>query len=320
MIFFRISAVLLFSLCALDAGAQYPSKPVRIIQPYAAGGGGDIITRIVVQKVAANTGKPFVVDNRTGAAGRVGYGLVAKSPGDGYTLVVTDTGYNILPALYGASLPWDSATDLVPVTQAGNWSFAIVVSPKLNVTSLQGLVDLAKASPGKLNYGSAGNGSINHLGAELFKREANVDITQVPYKGMGEVVTGMLNGSVDVMIIGTAPVLSYISAGKMIALAVASTKRSPVLPNVPSAAEAGYPGVVIENWVGFSAPKGTPRDIIDWLRNEVAKAIASPDVRERFTALGVEPSGMSPDEYGALMRNDARRWAELIRATGITAQ
>lgn len=317
---FKITAALLFCLFALGAGAQYPSKPVRIIMAYAAGGGSDIVTRIVAQKLSENTGKTFVVDNRPGAGGRVGYELAAKASGDGYTLVVTDTGYNILPALYGASLPWDSAADLVPVTQLGNWSFAIVVNPKLNVTSLPGLIDLAKASPGKLNYGSAGNSTINHLGGELFKREANVNITHIPYKGMGEAIVGMLNGSIDVMIVGTAPVLSHINAGRMIPLAVASTKRSPVLPTVPSAAEAGYPRVVVENWAGFSASKGTPREVIDWLRNEVVKVLASPDVRKRFTDLGVEPSGMTPDEYGALMRNDARRWAEVIRAAGIKAE
>jgi tripartite-type tricarboxylate transporter receptor subunit TctC len=317
---FKTIVIVLFSIYAMVADAQeYPSRPVRIIVPYAAGGGNDITTRIVAQKLSENTGKAFVVENRPGAGGRIGYEVVARAPADGYTISVTDTGYNILAALYGATLPWDSATDLVPVTQLGNWSFVILVNPKLNVKSLQGLIDLAKAHPGKLNYGSAGNGSINQMGAELFKREANVNIMEIPYKGMGDALVGMLSGSIDVMVIGTAPILSHIKAGKLIPLAVASTHRSSVLPDVPSTAEVGYPGIIVGNWVGFSAPKGTPRDVIDWLRSEVLKAVTSPDVRERFAVSGVEPSGMTPDEYGALMQNDVQRWAEVIRAAGIKA-
>lgn len=317
---FRTTVATLFFLLSLGASAQYPTKPVRIIMPYAAGGGNDIITRIVAQKLTETTGRSFIVENRTGAGGRVGYELAARAPADGYTLVGTETGYNMLPALFGSKLPWEAESDLIPVTQLASWSFIIVTNPKLNVNTLQGLIDLARANPGKLNYGSAGNATINHAGGELFKREAKIDMTHVPYKGMGEAVNGMLSGSIEVMIIGTAPVLNHINAGKMIPLAAASTQRSPVLPGIPSTAEAGYPRVIVGNWAGLSTPKGTPPAIVGWLRDEVVKVLALSDVKERFSSLGVEPSGMTPEEYGALMRADAKRWAEVIREAGITSQ
>ena len=316
----RTAIGLVVAVSASAAMAQYPAKPVKIIMPYAAGGGNDIITRIVAQKLTENTGKVFIVENRTGAGGRVGYELAAKSPADGYTLVGTETGYNMLPALYGAKLSWDAESDLVPVTQLANWSFVVVVSPKLNVKSFPELIEIARANPGKFNYGSAGNATINHAGGELLKREAKIDITHVPYKGMGEAVGGMLNGSIEIMLIGPAPVLTHINSGKMVPLAAASAHRSPVLPAVPSAAEIGYPRLLVGNWAGLSAPKGTPKAAIDWIRDEVVKVLAMPDVKERFASLGVEPSGMTPDQYGALMRSDADRWTEVIRAAGITAQ
>lgn len=312
-----LAAVLALSAFAVGAAAQYPTKAVRIIHPFAVGGGSDIVTRLVTQKMSENTGKSFVVDNRTGAGGRIAYAAAAKAAGDGYTLVTAEATYDMLPGLYGSNLPWDHANDLIPVTVFVKTQFVIVVSPNVKAATLKELIDLAKASPGKLNYGSAGVGSNNHIFAELFKREAHIDLTHVPYKGMGDAITGIFTGSVDMLVVGTAPAIPHIRNGKMVPLAIASPKRSPALPNVPSIVEAGLPGFVVENWFGLVAPKGTPKEIIDWLHAQVVKALSSPELRKRFAELGVEPSGISPEELGIVMRDETQRWSEVIKAAGI---
>lgn len=297
--------------------AQYPNKPVRILHPFAAGGGSDLVTRVVTQKLSELSGQSFVVENKTGAGGRIAYEAGAKATPDGYTLVTGETTYCILAALYGSSLPWDAANDLTPVTVFAQTPFVIVVTPKLGVKTLGELIALAKSKPGALNYGSAGVGSNNHIFGELFKREAGVDIVHVPYKGMGDAITGMFTGSVDMLVVGTAPVVQHIQAGKLVPLAIASTKRSAALPNVPSVVEAGLPTFVVGNWFGLLAPRGTPKETIAWLHKEVVKALATPEVRERFAAAGVEPSGISPDELATQMRDETARWATVIKAAGI---
>jgi len=299
------------------AQAQYPVKPVRVLHPFGVGGGSDLVTRVVMQKVSENSGHSFVVENKTGAGGRIAYDAGAKATPDGYTLVTGETTYCILEALYGSSLPWDAATDLVPVTVFAQTPFVIVVSPRLGVSTLAQFIELAKSKPGKLNYGSAGVGSNNHIFGELFKREAGVDIAHIPYKGMGDAITGVFSGSVDMLVVGTAPVVQHIKAGKLIPLAIASSRRSPALPDVPSVVEAGLPKFTVGNWFGLLAPKGTPPDVIEWLHREVVKALATPEVRDRFAGLGVEPSGMSPQELGVLMRDETARWGEVIKAAGI---
>lgn len=304
---------------ASSAAAQYPAKPVRVILPFALGGTADIVARTVTQKISANTGKTFVIEVRTGAGGRIGYEAAAKAPGDGYTLVATDLGYTMLPALYG-SLAWDHANDLIPVTISAYTPFLIVANPKLKAASLRDLIEQAKANPGKNNFGSAGNGTVNHIYGELFKREARVNLTHVPYKGMSDAVLGMLNGSIDLLFIGIPVSLPHLNSGKAIALAIASTHRSPTLPNVPSVVEAGLPGFLIGNWFGLTATKGTPKEAVDWLHREIVKALAAPDVRERLAAQGAETSGITPEELGKMMRDDTRRWAELIRAAGIKGE
>lgn len=302
-----------------SAAAQYPAKPVRVILPFALGGTADIVARVVTQKITANTGKAFVIEVRTGAGGRIGYEAAAKSPGDGYTLVATDLGYTMLPALYG-SLPWDHANDLIPVTISAYTPFLIVANPNRKAASLSELIAQAKASPGAINFGSAGNGTVNHIYGELFKREAHVELTHVPYKGMSDAVLGMLSGSIDLLFIGIPVSLPHLTSGKAIALAIAATRRSPTLPNVPTVVEAGLPGFLIGNWFGLTAPKGTPKEAIDWLHREIVKALAATDVRERLAGQGAETSGIAPEELGKMMREDTRRWTELIRSAGIRGE
>lgn len=310
----------LMALCALTgvASAQYPTRPVKTIVPFAVGGTGDIVARIIAQKLTERTGKPFVVENKTGAGGRIGYEASAKSPGDGYTLAATDATYTMLPALYG-NLGWDQANDLVPVTISAQAPFVVVVSPQTQAKSLKDLLDQAKANPGKINYGSAGIGSVNHVVTEMFMREAHVNLTHVPYKGMGDALTGLLTGSVELLITAMPTAIGQIKSGKIVALAVTSAKRSPAMPNVPTVTEAGVP-FVASNWFGLTAPKGTPKAAIDYLQQEVAKALESPDVKELLAAQGAEPSGITPEEFGRILRDDTKRWGEAIRAARIKAE
>ena len=304
----------------VGAAAQYPTRPVTIIVPFAAGGGGDIITRLVFQRMSQNTGHPFVVENRAGAGGRIGTAAGVKAAPDGYTLVFVDRAYVMMRALYGSTLPWDSANDPVPVTLFTRAPFLIVVNPRLNVTSLGQFVALAKANPRKFTYGTSGVGSVNHVMGELFAHEAGIELTHIPYKGMGDAITAMLGGTIDLLIVGSAGVISYINTGRMVALAVASENRLAALPNIPSVVEAGVPGYLADNWFGLAAPHGTPKEIVDWLQREVAKALASPDVRARLLADGVEPSGITAAEFASIVRDDTRRLSEVIKTAGITAE
>ena len=319
MLWQRIPVILglvsLAGFCQI-AQAQYPNKPVRIINPFAAGGGGDIATRLIEQKVSENTGRSFIVENRVGAGGRVGYEYGARAVGDGYTLIASDTTYTMMPGLYGG-YPWGNDLELVPVTVLVTTPFVIVVNPGLKIKTLKGLIDLAKSNPGKLNYGSAGIGSINHVSAELLRREAGIDMTHIPYKGMGDALGGMLTGSLDLLVIGALTAAPHIASGKMVALAVASTRRTPALPDVPSVVEAGLPGFLAGNWFAWSAPKGTPREAVDYLHREVVKALSAPEMRDRLLAQGSEPSGVTPAEFEAIVREDRRRWTDVIRASGI---
>jgi tripartite-type tricarboxylate transporter receptor subunit TctC len=322
MIMNRLRACLLFALAtwAVGVAAQYPTKPVTIVVPFAAGGGGDIITRLVAQKLAENTGKSFLVENRTGAGGRIGTAAAVKAPPDGYTLVFIDRAYVMMRPLYGDRLPWPAASDPIPVTILSRAPFLIVVSPRVNVTTLQQFIERAQKDPGSLNYGTSGVGSVNHVMGELFSREANIRLTHIPYKGMGDAITGMLGGSIDLLVVGSAPVSAHIEGKRMVALAVASERRLSALPSVPSVVEAGLPGYLADNWFGLAAPNGTPKEVVEWLQREVVKALAAPDVRSRLAADGIEPGGITPEAFAEVLREDTRRFSEVIKAAGITAE
>lgn len=315
----RIAMAFVLALLAQSAAAQYPAKPVRILVPFAAGGVTDIVTRVVAQKMAADSGSAILVENKTGASGRIAYDAAAKSPADGYTLAAVDGAYPVLPALY-PNLPWDYGTDLVPVTISAQAPFVVVVRADAGIKTIAEFVARAKANPGKLNYGSAGVGGANHVVTELFKRAAGVDLTHVPFRGMGDAMVGLFGGTVDVIITAQPTAMSNLKSGKIVPLAVSSTQRSKVLPAVPTGVEAGYPGFVASNWVGLMAPKGTPPEAIAWLHKQVVAALAAPDVKERLDALGAEPSGITPQEFAVVLRDDAKRWAEVIRAANIKAE
>lgn len=318
MTFFRLAVALFMGWQSLNAFAEFPERPIKILVPFAAGGVADLLARVVAQKISEQSGKTVIVENKTGAGGRIGYEAGAKAPQDGYTFVATDVTYSMMPALYPV-LPWNASTDLVPVALLAEMPFVIAVRESAKITTLAQLLANAKAAPGKLNYGSAGIGSVNHVVTELFRRTAEVDMVHVPYRGMGEAISGLLGGSVDVLITAVPTAMGQIKGGKIRALGVTAAMRSPALPNAPTIREARI-NFVASNWIGLTAPKGSPQEAIDWMQKSVASAVASGDVKQIFLNQGAEPSGTGAGEFGKLMRSETVRWTDVIRASKITAE
>jgi tripartite-type tricarboxylate transporter receptor subunit TctC len=316
---FRALVAAALTLIASPVLAEYPDKPIKIIVPYSPGGTSDFIARITAQNLSEVTGATFIVENKTGASGRIGYDAVAKAPGDGYTLVASDTSYAMLAGLY-PTLPWAHETDLKPVTVTAQTPVVIVASPNAPFTSLKELIAYAKANPGKLNYGSGGAGSSSHLAAELFKSVAGVDIAHIPFKGAGEATTGVISSTVELVIAAPPTVISHIKSGKIQAIAVTSATRSPALPDVPSVVEAGLSSFVLSNWFGLMAPKGTPESVIAYLQKAVTKVLERPDVKERLTTVGAEPVGNSPDDAAKLLRDETKLWGEVIKSASVTLE
>jgi tripartite-type tricarboxylate transporter receptor subunit TctC len=292
-----------------------------VIVPFGPGGGADLLTRIISTRLTEQLGVPFIVENRPGAGGITGNAFVAKAAPDGYTLMLMDSSATIVPALR-KSLPFDVAEDFTPIVQMSAAPLVLAISPSLNVNSLAEFVALARANPGKFNYGSAGIGTLPHLAPELFNRAAKVNIAHIPYKGGGEIAIAMLSGQVQMVLIPTSSVLTFINSGKMRALAItaAEGKRLAILPDVPSMKEAGVPDMVIYQWHGLVGPPGMPKDVVDKLRSEVVKALAVTAVRDAFLAQGAETVGADQDEFGRRIRSDLRRWAEVVKAAGITPE
>ena len=316
---------LLFVLTLIGAslcfGAEvYPSKPVRVIVPYGPGGNTDIAARVISQQLSEQLGKSFVVDNRAGATGTIGTGIVARSAPDGYTLSMADTSWSIVPGLY-KSLAYDVTRDFTPITQIMRVPNVLVVNPSPNVTTLREFIALAQANPGKFNFASSGTGSLNHLMPELFKKAAKVDIVHIPYKGAGETITALLGGQVQMLMSPVLPVLAHIKSGRMRALAVTTDgKRVPSMPDVPSMSEAGVPGLTIYYWAGLAGPVGMPKDVVNKLHAEAVKALAAPSVMDQFIALSAELVGSRPEEFSPFIRTELRRWAEVIKSAGITPE
>jgi tripartite-type tricarboxylate transporter receptor subunit TctC len=316
---FRSLIAAALTIIASPAMAEYPDKPIKIIVPYSPGGTSDFIARITAQNLSEVTGATFIVENKTGASGRIGYDAVAKAPGDGYTLVASDTSYAMLAGLY-PNLPWAHDTDLKPVTVTAQTPVVIVASPNAPFITLKELIAYAKANPGKLNYGSGGAGSSSHLAGELFKSVAGVDIAHIPFKGAGEATTGVISNTVELVIAAPPTVISHIRNGKTLAIAVTSATRSAAMPDVVSVVEAGLPGFVMSNWFGLMAPKGTPDNVIAYLQKAVVKVLERPEVKERLITLGAEPVGSSPDDAAKLLRDDTKRWGDVIKSAGVTLE
>lgn len=313
--------LLLAGLGAVSCFAQepYPSRPVRVVVTAAPGGVVDVTARVISQQLAEQIGRQFVVENRTGAGGIIGSGYVAKQPADGYTLLMATPGFTIVPNLH-KSLPYDPIKDFTAITQITGATQVLVVSPQLKVNTLKEFIALAQANPGKFNYGSGGPGSPLHVYGELFSRAAKVNLVHVSYKGGGgEPMTALLAGEIQMIFAAIPTALGMVKSGKVRALAVTTDgRRLPSMPDVPSMNEAGVPGMAINAMYGLVGPAGLPRAIVTRLHSEVVKALQVPSVRERYAAQDAEIVGSSPEEYAEQLRNESRRWAEVIRAAGIT--
>jgi tripartite-type tricarboxylate transporter receptor subunit TctC len=305
-------------ILAGPARAQdYPTKPIRLVVPFAAGGATDVLARLVGERLTASLGQQVVVDNRPGAGGNIGSDLVARAEPDGYTILMGAVGtHAINPSLY-PKMPYDPVKDFAPVTLVASVPNVLVVNPEVPANSVQELIDLAKAKPGELNFASSGNGTSIHLSGELFKAMTGTDIVHVPYKGSGPAVTDLLGGQVQMMFDNMPSSLPHVKAGKLRALGVTSAKRSPALPEVPTIAEAGVPGYDATSWFGILAPAGTPEPVVTRLQGAIVQALGEPEMRQRMADLGAEPVGDTPAEFGQFIAAEIAKWAKVVNDAGV---
>ena len=316
-----LTAVALFLAGLSSVHAQaWPSKPVRIIVPFPPAGTTDIVARSLGAELQKMWGQPVIVENRAGAGGNVGAEAVSKSPNDGYTLLMGTVGTHAINApLFaqaGNKMPFDPVKDFAPITLAAGVPNVMVVNPKVPVKSVSEFISYAKANPGKLNMASSGNGTSIHLTGELFKTMTGTYMVHLPYRGSAPAVSDLLAGNTDVMFDNLPSALPHIKAGKLRALAVTSRERSSALPDVPTIEEAAkLKGFDASSWFGLFAPAGTSRAIIDKIQADVAKALAVPEVRERFVAQGAQPSGMTPDQFAAFIRAETDKWTKVVKAS-----
>jgi len=297
---------------------SYPARPVRLIVPYAAGGPTDVFARIVAQKLSDSLGKQFYVENVVGASGNIGIGRGAKAAADGYTMLIVPTNYVVNPALFG-TVPYDAVKDFDPVTLAVTSPMIISVHPSLP-RSVSELIALIKANPGKYSYASGGTGSPGHLVGEQFRIQLGLDLVHVPFQSAGLAVQSAIGNHTPICIVSPAPTVPQVRDGKLSALAVTRKVRSQALPNIPTMAESGYPDIEGENWFGFIAPAGTPKEIVALLHREIVKLGTLPDVTEKLNALGFEPVGSTPDEFAAQIKRELPKWAKLVRDANIKAE
>lgn len=303
-------------MLAQAQASGYPNKPVRVIVPFTAGSTTDIIARAITDKLGSSMGQTFVVDNRGGASGTIGAAAVANAPADGYTILIHSSSHTVNPSTFN-KLPFDTINDFAGVTPISSLPNALVISPSKNIKTLQDLVATAKAKPGQLNFASAGQGSATHLNAEKFKMAAKIDAINIPFKGSAEAVSEVLAGRVDYYFSPIAPVIGQIKEGHLLALAVGSPKRSVALPDVPTTTEAGVPGSEFNFWIGMMVPAKTPREIVNRLNDEVAKALASPEVKERFAKLGADAWTLKPEAFDKYIKEEIQENAKLVKAAGI---
>jgi len=313
------AALLLVTLASVAAAQSYPTRPVRLVIPFPPGGSNDIVGRMIAAQLGDRLGQQVVVDNRGGAGGTIGTELAAKSQADGYTLLLISTAYAFNTSIY-KKLPYDPVKSFVPVALLGSGPGVLVVNPALPVNSVAGLIAFAKERPGKLNNASAGVGSFQHLASELFRIQAGIQWLHVPYKGGGPAMVDLMGGQADASVGSLIQMLPHIRSGKLKALGTTGAKRSPVLPDVPTVAEAGVPGYEATNWWGFLAPAGTPPAIVERLHQEVAAVQASAETKRRFDTEGAEALQMSPAEFGAFIAAETAKWARVVKEAGISAE
>ena len=310
------AVVALFVLAHPGAHAQeYPARPIRVVVPFPVGGGTDIVARMVTQKLGERIGGSFIIDNRSGAGGTIGTEIVAKAPADGYTLGVVSGSHVINPSLY-KKLPYDPVRDFAPVTLLVTGPGLLVVHPSLPARTVKELVAVAKARPGQLYYASAGNGTPPHLAAELFKTMTGTSMVHVPYKGNTLAFTDLVAGQVSVSFPTIVSGLPLAKSGRLRALAVTSARRSAVVPDLPTIAEAGVPGYDAASWFGMLAPAGTPAPIMAKLHQETARIVQLPEIKTRFLEMGLDPVGNTPAEFAAFIASEIPRWGKVVAASG----
>ncbi|MDB5808747.1 MAG: transporter substrate-binding protein [Betaproteobacteria bacterium] len=314
----RACLLLILAVLAPSAFAQtYPSKPIRIIVSYPAGGANDIVARVVGQKLNELLGASIVVDNRSGAGGTIGADVAAKAPADGHTLLMAAGAHTLAPSLY-SKLPYDIARDFAPISISAKSTYLLVVHPSVPATSVKQLITIARAKPGGLNYASSGIGAPPHLAGEMFNTLAKVQLTHVAYKGDTPALADLLGGHVDLAFIAISATAAHIKAGKLRALAVTSAQRTPVMPELPTVAEAGgLPEFDISTWWGLLAPAGTPADAISRLSASMARIAAMPEIKTRFGELGVEAASDTPDHFAAFIKTETQKFAKLAKLAGV---
>ncbi len=318
-----LGLLLLLAALALNAGeatAQvYPSKPIHIVVPFAAGGAVDTLARLIAAKLQENLHQPVIVENRAGAGGVNGSDAVAKAAPDGYTILQNTNGQAISPAIY-RTLPFDSVRDFIPVTQLVATSTVLVANPKLPAKSAKDLIALAKSKPGKLNYGMTGVGNSLHLTMEMLKRAAGIDLVAIPYRGDAQLNPALIAGQVDVAVVPIGTLVPLVESGQLRALAITSARRSPALPEVPTVSEDAIPGFEASGWQGFFVPANTPSEIVHRIQQETAKAIAAPDVQQRLKAMGNDPVGSTPEQFASKFKADLDKFARIVKEANIPMQ
>jgi tripartite-type tricarboxylate transporter receptor subunit TctC len=315
-------AIAIAAVLVLSGGADaqtYPSKPIRFIAPFAAGGALDTLTRTIASRMQENWGQPVLVENRTGAGGNIGADIVAKAPPDGYTLVMGTIATHAINVSLYSPMPYDAVKDFAPVTIAATINNSLSVHPSVATRNVAELIQYAKANPGRLTFGSAGSGTSQHLAGELFKTMTGVDMVHVPYKGGAPAMVDLLAGQIS-MTFGDIPTaLPHIRSGRLRSIAVTAARRSPLLPDVPTIAEQGLPGFDVSAWFGVFTTAGTPRPVVSQLNAEIARILRLPDVREKLLAVGMEPVTNSPDEFAAFVQSEIAKWARVVKASGAKA-
>lgn len=302
-----------------SASAQtWPRGPITIIVPFVPGGTTDIIAREIGQKLSERLGKPVVIDNRGGAGGTLGASIAAKAAPDGYTLFMATIAHAIAPGLYRQGLAYNFERDFAPITVVASVPNILIVNPAVPAKSEKELIAYLKANPGKVSFGSAGNGSVEHLSGELFRFMTGTDIVHIPYKGGAPMLADLMGGQIQMSIETSGAAAPYVRSGKVRALAVSTAKRSPAFPDLPTMAEAGVPGYEVTTWYGLLAPVGTPADIVNKIRDQVVVALQTPEIKKRLDDIGAEPGGMSPANFAAFIASETAKWSKVIKDSGAT--
>jgi tripartite-type tricarboxylate transporter receptor subunit TctC len=304
---------------AAESESAYPTKPIRLIVPFAPGGGTDLTARAIAMKLTESLGQTVVADNRSGANGTIGADLAAKAPPDGYTISMISSSHSVNPSLM-KKLPYDLVNDLAPITQATSQPYALVLHPSVPARNVKELIALAKAKPGTLNYGSSGTGGLSHLSGALLASLADIQIVHIPYKGGSPALTDVIAGQIQMLYSTILQSHAHLKSGRLKALAVTTAKRSPAAPDLPTMAEAGVKGYEVAGWYGIVAPLKTPRSIIARLNKDIVRIIHTPEIGEKMAADGSEPVGSTPEQFGTHIKTEVAKWRALIQKTGIRAE